>query len=347
MAYIQSIENLIATYPDLQSLAGCTPVKHAISDVALHQRKPFKTSVRFLWACIFTGSIDMMMLTLLLIVKACQDKLKEVMFHLYELHVTFSIPRLQHLKNLTEQSSLLRGFLRKHMYIQQSSCLFKLPVPVVSVRNLTWGGNGKTPMVEFIANWLTNDVGVSPLILTRGYGGVDEAKMLQRHFDGTSVKIAVGANRAAIAALFLHRYWFVKPLDIVCFKKQIPERRIVTDKIGVAILDDGMQHITMSSDLDIVMVNALLDYSAHHRFRNEDIKMIKARLEDLKNKFDSKPVIVVIEKDYDRDSKILGGLEPFEVLVLCCKLKILGHNGYTEDVFKKLLIQSFGQMTCA
>ncbi|KAI3766607.1 hypothetical protein L2E82_16671 [Cichorium intybus] len=153
----------------------------------------------------------------------------------------------------------------------------------------------------------------------RGYGGVDEAKMLQRHFDGTSVKIAVGANRAAIAALFLHRYGFVKPLDIVCFKKQIPERRIVTDKIGVAILDDGMQ----------------------------DIKMIKARLEDLKNKFDSKLVIVVTEKDYDRDSKILGGLEPFEVLVLCCKLKILGHNGYIEDVFKKLIIQSFGQMTCA
>ncbi|KAI3768271.1 hypothetical protein L2E82_18813 [Cichorium intybus] len=74
MAYIQSIENLIATYPDLQSLAGCTPVKHAISDVALHQCEPFKTSVRFLWACIFTVSIDMMMLTSLLIVKACQDK---------------------------------------------------------------------------------------------------------------------------------------------------------------------------------------------------------------------------------------------------------------------------------
>ncbi|KAI3496949.1 hypothetical protein L1887_39327 [Cichorium endivia] len=336
------------------------------------------------------------------------------------------------------------GFLRKH----------RLPVPVISVGNLTWGGNGKTPMVEFIANWLTNDVGVSPLILTRGYGGADEAKMLQRHFDGTSVKIGVGANRAAIATSFLHRYGFINPRDIVCFKKQIKERRIVTDKIGVAILDDGMQHITMSRDLDIVMVNALspwgnyqllpfgplrepltslsrahaavihhsdlvsdhslsvikstilksnrfipvfhstmtpthffktksvskklplevvskkivlcvsaigspnslvkriqkmgplfvdrLDYSDHHQFRNEDIKMIKARLEDLKNKFGSKPVIVVTEKDYDRDSEILGGLEPFEVLVLCCKLKILGHNGYTEDDFKKLIIKSFG-----
>jgi tetraacyldisaccharide 4'-kinase len=31
---------------------------------------------------------------------------------------------------------------------------------------LTWGGNGKTPMVEFISSWLA-DSGISPLILTR------------------------------------------------------------------------------------------------------------------------------------------------------------------------------------
>ena len=42
----------------------------------------------------------------------------------------------------------------------------RLPVPVVSVGNLTWGGNGKTPMVEFIAMWLA-DCGLSPLILSR------------------------------------------------------------------------------------------------------------------------------------------------------------------------------------
>lgn len=75
----------------------------------------------------------------------------------------------------------------------------------------------------------------------QGYGGADEAKMLQRHFNGTSVKIGVGANRAATAASFLHKHGFVYPLDIVSFKKHIPERRIVSDKIGVAILDDGMQ----------------------------------------------------------------------------------------------------------
>ncbi|GJR98364.1 hypothetical protein Tco_0270538 [Tanacetum coccineum] len=55
--------------------------------------------------------------------------------------------------------------------------------------------------------------------------------------------------------------------------------------------------------------------------------MIEARLEDLKNKFSSKPTSV----DYDRDSKILGGLDPFDVLVLCCKMQILSHNSCSED----------------
>ncbi|KAM0032331.1 putative transmembrane protein [Helianthus debilis subsp. tardiflorus] len=74
MAYIQSIENLIATYPDLQSLAGCTPLKHAIADVATRQCEPFRASVKLLWASILTLSIDLMILTLFWIIKAYQEK---------------------------------------------------------------------------------------------------------------------------------------------------------------------------------------------------------------------------------------------------------------------------------
>lgn len=75
----------------------------------------------------------------------------------------------------------------------------------------------------------------------QGYGGADEAKMLQRHFDGTSVKIGMGANRAATATSFLHRHGFISPFDITCLEKPATKSPVVSDKIGVAILDDGMQ----------------------------------------------------------------------------------------------------------
>uniref|UniRef100_A0A0D9WUI6 tetraacyldisaccharide 4'-kinase n=1 Tax=Leersia perrieri TaxID=77586 RepID=A0A0D9WUI6_9ORYZ len=134
--------------------------------------------------------------------------------------------------------------LRLSRLLSSSSSLYcprhALPVPVVSVGNLTWGGNGKTPMVDFLARSFHN-ISVSPLLLTRGYSGGDESRMLRRRLSDTSAIIGVGANRAAVAASILHKY-----------------------QIGVAILDDGMQHRRLLRDCDIVMVNALTPWGNTH-----------------------------------------------------------------------------------
>ncbi|CAB4277859.1 unnamed protein product [Prunus armeniaca] len=230
------------------------------------------------------------------------------------------------------------GLFRKH----------RLPVPVISVGNLTWGGNGKTPMAEFIARFLA-DSGISPLILTRGYAGGDEAKMLRTHLLGRPVKIGkVG-------------------------------RHLSSEKNGAVILDDGMQHWSLQRDLEIVMVSGLtlwgnchlipcgplrepfnalrradvvvlhhadligafnvdrLEFSNHHIFQAKDIEMIGRRLRELEDMFGHKPVVIVTEKDYDRDPEIFKHLDPYEVLALCSELKIILHRECNEDGFKKLL----------
>ncbi|XP_010466239.1 PREDICTED: probable tetraacyldisaccharide 4'-kinase, mitochondrial [Camelina sativa] len=107
---------------------------------------------------------------------------------------------------LTLASSLYRVALQIRRSLYRFSLVQKhrLPVPVISVGNLSWGGNGKTPMVEYISQFLV-DSGLSPLILTRGYGGGDEAKMLKRHLRGVPAKIGIGANRAATAAWFFEK----------------------------------------------------------------------------------------------------------------------------------------------
>ncbi|KAF8391536.1 hypothetical protein HHK36_023841 [Tetracentron sinense] len=308
----------------------------------------------------------------------------------------------------------------------------RLPVPVVSVGNLTWGGNGKTPMVEFIALWFSK-AGISPLILTRGYAGEDEAKMLQRHLHGVSAKIGIGANRAATAACFFERYGFMDPRSSVCLEKLCHDQRVETgsnlDKISAVIMDDGMQHWSLCRNLEIVMVNGMMPWGnsqllplgplrepltalgradvavIHHAdlvsnkdlkdielrmqavketlpvfftrlvpshffevenhysklplrvvcnmvvlcvsaigFSNafvqgieKDIEMTRERLRKLHDEFGAKPIVVVTEKDYDRDPIILKELAPFKVLVLCSQLQIMPSRGRTEECFKKLL----------
>ncbi|KAK4576090.1 hypothetical protein RGQ29_026874 [Quercus rubra] len=260
----------------------------------------------------------------------------------------------------------------------------RLAVPVISVGNLTWGGNGKTPMVEFIARFLA-DSGIPPLILTRGYAGGDEARMLERHLFGRPAKIGVGANRAAVAASYFERYGYFDPRistsnQSPCLDQKV-ESHLNLEKIGAVILDDGMQHWSLQRDLEIVMVNGLtlwgncqllplgplrepltalkradvavihnadligasyvdrLDFSDHHAFQARDVDMIRRRLEELEDKFDSKPIVVVTEKDYDRDSEILKHLHPFKVLALCSELQTISHIGCTENGFKKLLTE--------
>ncbi|KAG9442469.1 hypothetical protein H6P81_018323 [Aristolochia fimbriata] len=138
-------------------------------------------------------------------------------------------------------------FIRRRLYDLGILSKQRLSVPVISVGNLTWGGNGKTPMAEFIALFF-DKVGISPLILTRGYAGGDEARMLQGRLAGTSVKIGIGANRAATAASFLSEYGYVL---------QKCSQSSNAGKIGAVILDDGMQHWSLSRDLEIVMINGM------------------------------------------------------------------------------------------
>src|SRR5262245_51659045 len=74
----------------------------------------------------------------------------------------------------------------------------KLARPVISIGNITTGGTGKTPMVQWIARRL-HEGGHRPAVLMRGYkagrsGKSDEAMLLEQ-----SLKIPVVANPDRVA----------------------------------------------------------------------------------------------------------------------------------------------------
>jgi tetraacyldisaccharide 4'-kinase len=107
-------------------------------------------------------------------------------------------------------------------------------VPVVSVGNLTLGGTGKTPCVEYVARCY-RERGLRVAILSRGYGNErgrnDEALVLEENLP--DVPHLQGADRAALAALAVEEL-----------------------ESEVLVLDDGFQHRRLARDLDLVLIDA-------------------------------------------------------------------------------------------
>jgi tetraacyldisaccharide 4'-kinase len=116
--------------------------------------------------------------------------------------------------------------------------------PVIVVGNLSVGGTGKTPAVAWLA-WQLGALGKKVGIASRGYGapapGVrqvdpsanwpafgDEPVLLQRR---TGVAVVVGADRVAAA------------------------RRLIELGAEVVLCDDGLQHLRLARDFELVIVD--------------------------------------------------------------------------------------------
>jgi tetraacyldisaccharide 4'-kinase len=107
-------------------------------------------------------------------------------------------------------------------------------VPVISIGNLTVGGTGKTPCVEYVARLLReHDHQVA--ILSRGYGAEagrnDEAMVLEENLP--DVPHYQGRDRVELA-----------------------RTAVEESESEVLVLDDGFQHRRLARDLDVVLIDA-------------------------------------------------------------------------------------------
>ena len=125
----------------------------------------------------------------------------------------------------------------------------RLPLPVISVGNLTFGGTGKTPTVAALVRDLVHR-GFHPAVLTRGYGRASAHPV-----------VLVGPNHEASAATVGD-----EPLELAA---RLPGVPIVVNSDRVAggrtalqcgadilVLDDGFQHLRLHRDLDLVLIDA-------------------------------------------------------------------------------------------
>ncbi|QMU28285.1 tetraacyldisaccharide 4'-kinase [Adhaeribacter radiodurans] len=146
--------------------------------------------------------------------------------------------------------SLLYGAVmavRNQLYDQQYFSATKFPMPVISVGNLTVGGTGKTPHVEYLLRLLSNK---KVATLSRGYKRQTKGYLL--------------ADTSASAAT-LGDEPFQYFLDFPATTVAVAENRVIGIKhllqqqpdLEVIILDDAFQHRPVQPSLNIL----LTDYS--------------------------------------------------------------------------------------
>ena len=132
--------------------------------------------------------------------------------------------------------------LRNGAYAAGWARATRVEVPVISAGNLTVGGTGKTPFVEYLAGFLSqHDRRVA--VLSRGYGGNggpnDEALVLEENLP--DVPHLQGPDRAALAAIAIEEL-----------------------ESEVLVLDDGFQHRRLARDLDVVLLDATCPWGYGH-----------------------------------------------------------------------------------
>jgi len=135
---------------------------------------------------------------------------------------------------------------RRQYYQANPSRTPALSAPVIVIGNLSVGGTGKTPLVNWLVGF-AQELGFTPGVVLRGYGGSavgpqrvngddsaeqvgDEALLIARH---TGVAVAIGRDRPAAAAQLINQ----AGVDLV-------------------ISDDGLQHYRLVRDVEVVVIDA-------------------------------------------------------------------------------------------
>ncbi len=137
--------------------------------------------------------------------------------------------------------------LRERAYQKGLFPSFELPAKVISVGNLSLGGEGKTPVTISLARYL-HQKGHRVAILTRGYRGKTKDIFLASRGEGPLAPADFLGDEVFLMASKL-------PVPIVVGRDRVAGGLVAIREFqaGILILDDGFQHLRLKRDLDLVL----------------------------------------------------------------------------------------------
>lgn len=134
---------------------------------------------------------------------------------------------------------------RAQGYANGRKAVWRAPIPVIVVGNITLGGTGKSPLVAWLAAWLVAR-GWQPGIVSRGYGGKS------RHYP-LHVSSQTPVAECGDEPLMLREQTGVAL--VVDPDRPRGVRALLEAGCDIVISDDGLQHLALGRDLEIAVVD--------------------------------------------------------------------------------------------
>ena len=192
-------------------------------------------------------------------------------------------------------SFVYRGLiaLRIFFYEIQIFSTRSLKCKIISIGNITVGGSGKTPTVEYLSKVLQSK-GLKVGIISRGYKRKSKSTIVVT--DGKEKPESweyVGDEPFLLA----HK---LKNIPVVVGSSRYEAGLIMIEKFqpDVILLDDGFQHLSLNRDLDIVLVNSK-DIRSDH-------KLIPSwRLREPISNLDRADIIIITKSNIHQPSNYL------------------------------------------
>ncbi|MDX2249004.1 MAG: tetraacyldisaccharide 4'-kinase [Bacteroidia bacterium] len=140
--------------------------------------------------------------------------------------------------------------LRNYLYDKGWINSYRAKIPVVSLGNISTGGTGKTPVAEYLIDFIcTHYSEKKPAYLSRGYG------RKTRGFLRVSLETGTAADFGDEALQVAGK--FPSVTVAVCEDRRVGIKRLAEEyQADMIILDDAFQHRKVARDRNIVVIDA-------------------------------------------------------------------------------------------
>jgi tetraacyldisaccharide 4'-kinase len=127
----------------------------------------------------------------------------------------------------------------------------RLPIPVISIGNLTTGGTGKTPFTIELANYF-HEKGKKVAIVSRGYRRKSGSE-IQVVSDGKQIMLDV--NQSGDEPMLMAQKCHGVPVLVGKERYKAAMEAVRLFQTELVILDDGFQHLSLFRDVDVVLID--------------------------------------------------------------------------------------------